>query len=200
MKIYDPYLYAGKFTTASRKKANVKVQGNTVYVSVDNFKKYANCKSFFSYRYDKNKVISNNTTVTTTNKDNNSTVKDTSYKVKVTARIGLNIRSGASTKYKVLGAYTYNTTVTITKESNGWGKTNKGWICLDYVSKISTNGTKIKLNDKVLLLTTAKKYATGQVIPNWVKNKKYTVMQIKSDKVLLKEIYSWVYAKDLKKY
>ena len=57
----------------------------------------------------------------------------------MTAKIGLNIRSGASTKYKVLGAYAYNNTVTITKESNGWGKTNRGWICLDYVSRINTS-------------------------------------------------------------
>ena len=133
-------MYTGKFTTASRKKANVTVKGNTVYVSVDNFKKYANCKSFFSYKYDANKVVDNKTTVTATNKNNNnSTVKDTSYKAKVTAKIGLNIRSGASTKYKVLGAYAYNNTVTITKESNGWGKTNRGWICLDYVSRINTS-------------------------------------------------------------
>lgn len=142
LKIYDPYLYSGKFTTASRKKANVMVKGNTVYVSVENFKKYANCKSFFSYKYDKNKVTNNSTTVTTTNKNNsNSTVRDTSYKAKVIAKIGLNIRSGASTKYKIVGGYTYNTTVTITKQSGNWGKTNKGWICLDYVSKISSTST-----------------------------------------------------------
>lgn len=39
-------------------------------------------------------------------------------------------------------------------------------------------------------------YATGQLIPAWVKDKLYTVVQEKNDKILLKEIYSWVYKKD----
>lgn len=200
LKVYDPYLYNGKFTTASRKKANVKVKGNTVYVSVDAFKKYANCKSFFSYKYNKNKVTNNNTTVVT-KPNTNSNVKNVNYKAKVTAGIGLNIRNGASANYKILGAYRYGTTVTITKESNGWGKTNKGWICLDYVKKISSitsNKSNIKAGSKVILLTSAKKYATGQTIPAWCKNRKYTIMQIGSGKVLLKELYSWVYTKDIK--
>ncbi len=136
-------MYNGKFTTASRRKANVTVKGNTVYVSVDNFKKYANCQSFFSYKYDADKVTNNNTTVVT-KPNTNSNVKNVNYKAKVTAGIGLNIRSGASTNYKILGAYRYGTTVTITKESNGWGKTNKGWICLDYVNKIASNTTANK--------------------------------------------------------
>lgn len=68
------------------------------------------------------------------------------------------------------------------------------------VSNIKTNvtKTKIKVGSKVTLLKTAKKYATGQVIPSWVKEKKYTIMQVGSNKVLLKEIYSWVYTKDVK--
>lgn len=202
LKIYDPYLYNGKFTTASRKRAGVTVKGNTVYVSVANFKKYANAKSFFSYKYDKNKVVDNKTNVTTTNKNTNtSTVKSTSYKAKVTAGIGLNIRSGASTKYRIVGGYSYNATVTITKESGNWGKTDKGWICLDYVKKVSSNTTtktSIKVGNKITLLKNATKYATGQYIPSWCKNKKYTIMQVGNGKVLLREIYSWVYTKDVK--
>ena len=55
-----------------------------------------------------------------------------------------------------------------------------------------------KVGSKVTLLSSAKKYSTGQTIPSIYKNKKYTVMQIKSDRVLLKELYSWVYKKDVK--
>ncbi len=47
IKIYDPYLYSGKFETASRRKANVRVEGNSVYVSVENFRKYANYRRIF---------------------------------------------------------------------------------------------------------------------------------------------------------
>lgn len=59
-----------------------------------------------------------------------------SYKVKVTATDGLNYRSGAGTGYKKLGAYTYGTTLTISKESGGWGYTGKGWVSLQYTKKI----------------------------------------------------------------
>ena len=46
LKIYDPYLYAGKFETSTR-RGKVTVNGNTVYVSISNFRKYANAKGFF---------------------------------------------------------------------------------------------------------------------------------------------------------
>ena len=36
LKIYDPYLYAGKFDTSTR-RGKVTVSGNTVYCSIDNF-------------------------------------------------------------------------------------------------------------------------------------------------------------------
>src|SRR5690606_7851398 len=61
--------------------------------------------------------------------------------------------------------------------------------------KITTK--TIGVNSKVKIKSSATKYATGQTIPSYVKNKTYTVMQVKSDRVLLKEIMSWVYKKDI---
>lgn len=52
--------------------------------------------------------------------------------------------------------------------------------------------TELKVGTKVKIKSTAKTYATGQTIPNWVKGKTYTVGQINSDRVLLSEIVSWV--------
>lgn len=60
----------------------------------------------------------------------------TSYKVKVTAKDGLNCRSGAGTNYSKIKAYSYGTQLTITKESNGWGKTADGWVSLEWTTKI----------------------------------------------------------------
>lgn len=141
IKVYDPYLYSGKFDTASRRgKATVK--GNTVYVTKDNFKKYANARMFYCFKNDRTDIKDNTTTVTT--KPNTSTnIKSVNYKVKVTTNDGLNIRSGASTSYKRVGGYVKGTTVTITKESNGWGKTSKGWICLKYTKKVTTTTSRI---------------------------------------------------------
>lgn len=84
---------------------------------------------------------------------------------------------------------------------------NIGWVndncILTASSSKATNTsaskkTTIKSGAKVTLLSSATKYATGQAIPDWCKNRRYTIMQVKSDRVLLKEIYSWVYTKDVK--
>lgn len=48
LQIYDPYLYNGKFKTSTR-RGKVVVEGNTVYCTIHNFKKYANYKNFFCY-------------------------------------------------------------------------------------------------------------------------------------------------------
>lgn len=61
IKIYDPYLYSGKFDTSTR-RGKVTVSGNTVYCSIDNFRKYANYKGFFAYKYDINNVVKENST------------------------------------------------------------------------------------------------------------------------------------------
>lgn len=150
IKVYDPYLYFGKFSVPSRiGKATLK--GNTVYVTVKKFKKYANANMFYCYKNDN--VDKKENTTTTVIKEDTSTVKNVDYKVKVTAQSGLNIRTGASTNYKCTGAYVKGKIVTITKESNGWGKTDKGWICLKYTSRVQvsqyktmTVNTKIGLN------------------------------------------------------
>lgn len=49
LKIYDPYLYNGKFNTYGR-QGKVTVSGNTVYCSIENFKAYANSKAYFGFK------------------------------------------------------------------------------------------------------------------------------------------------------
>lgn len=52
---------------------------------------------------------------------------------------GLNIRSEASKNGKVQGAYNKGDVVTILETKNGWGRTNKGWISMDYVTTTGSN-------------------------------------------------------------
>ena len=138
LKIYDPYLYSGKFDTSTRRN-KVSVSGNTVYCSVDNFRYYANAQSFFCYKNDRTDTyVNNNTTYVV---PSNSSVKGANYQVRVTANSGINVRSGASTSYPRVSGYAKNTLVTINAESNGWGKTNLGWICLAYTTKANGNST-----------------------------------------------------------
>lgn len=86
---------------------------------------------------------------------------------------------------------------------------NIGWIndsCIvsSTSSQAQNNNTNvapdISVGSIVTLSANATNYATGQKIPNCYKNRNYTIMQVGNGKVLLKELYSWVYTKDLVGY
>ena len=133
IKEYDPYLYSGKFSTSSR-IGKAEVKGNTVYVSIENFREYANYQKFFCFKNDRTDTKENTTTTVVTDKVE-SNVNTVNYQVRITANGGLNIRSGASVSYSRIGGYAKGSVVTILAESNGFGKTNLGWISLAYTSR-----------------------------------------------------------------
>ena len=54
----------------------------------------------------------------------------------VTPSIGVNIRIGPGTGYGKTGAYPCGTVVTILEERDGWGRTDKGWVSLDYLEPV----------------------------------------------------------------
>ena len=140
IKVYDPYLYNGKFDVSSR-RGRATVQGNTVYVSIENFREYANYQKFFCFKNNRTDIKENTTTTVVTD-NTTSNVNTVNYQVRITANGGLNIRTGASTSYSRVGGYAKDSIVTILAESNGFGKTNLGWISLAYTSRdISTLNT-----------------------------------------------------------
>ena len=54
---------------------------------------------------------------------------------RVTANSGLNVRSGPSTGYSIVGGLSKGTTVTVYEESDGWAKIGNGqWVCEDYLN------------------------------------------------------------------
>lgn len=55
-------------------------------------------------------------------------------KVRITADV-LNIRSGAGTQYVAVGTYVKDTICELTEICDDWGKTSRGWICLNYVQE-----------------------------------------------------------------
>ena len=65
----------------------------------------------------------------------------------------LNIRKGPGTSYDVVGKYHKGDKVTITETKDGWGKTDKGWVSLKYVS-----GTTASTGNNTT--TTDSKYTT----------------------------------------
>lgn len=66
-----------------------------------------------------------------------------------------------------------------------------------WINPADNKTADFKVGQRVKVKSSARKYATGQNIPDWVKGRTYTIQQIKSDRVLLKEITSWVYKKDV---
>lgn len=134
ISIYDPYLYAGKFETSTR-RGKVSVNGNTVYCSIDNFRNYANYQKFFAYEHDGNVTINNTQTVTTAN-----------YIRYVSAKIGLNIRKNPNGT--IVGSYKYGTSVTVLETSGNWSRTNLGWISSNYLSSYSQVTNAVSSNNK----------------------------------------------------
>lgn len=142
IEVYDPYLYAGKFDTATRRGKAV-VEGNKVYVSVDNFKKYANYKGFFAYKYDGS------------TQENKQTVTTQAYTRYVNAKIGLNIRNNVNGS--IIGSYKYGTAVLVYETRDGWSRvgTNR-WVSSNYLtSYMPSTKNAIKTNSGV-------KYTTGK--------------------------------------
>ena len=133
IKVYDPYLYNGKFSTSTR-IGKAEVKGNTVYVSKENFRNYANYQKFFCFKNDRTDIKENTTTTVVTDRIETN-VNTVNYQVRITANGGLNIRSGASVSYSRIGGYAKGLVVTILAEGNGFGKTNLGWISLAYTSR-----------------------------------------------------------------
>lgn len=56
----------------------------------------------------------------------------------VTPGVGVNIRSGPDSGYGKVGAYSKGTVVTVLETQNGWGRTDKGWVCLEYLAPVET--------------------------------------------------------------
>lgn len=194
IQIFDPYLYAGKFDTASRRGAGASVEGNSVYVQIDKFKQYSNIQRLYAIKVGEigpdpaptpstgHKVgdvvtINGVYTSSTSTKKLNPLVKtgtityisegapnpyllnngnigwtndscivggDTptpeptptpSYKTgTVKVNTSLNVRSGPGTGYSVVGSLHNGDSVTIYDESNGWYKIGDGrWVTSQYV-------------------------------------------------------------------
>ena len=109
--------------------------------------------------------------------------------------------SKSSTTYKVVAGDTlshiaqrFNTTVKELQNLNNIK--NPNLIHVGQVLKLPSSNTYEK-GQKVKLKSSASKYATGETIPSWVKQRTHTIQDTKDDRVLLKEITSWVYKKDL---
>lgn len=133
LKIYDPYLYSGKFDTSTR-RGKVTVSGNTVYCSIDNFRNYANYRGFFAYQHSGNV------------QENTGTVTTSAYtRYVATNSKNLNVRSGAG-YYSIIGSLRKGTQVTVTETNGGWSRITSpvsGWVSSSYLSSSYPGTTTI---------------------------------------------------------
>ena len=124
LKIYDPYLYSGKFDTSTR-RGKVTVSGNTVYCSIDNFRNYANYRGFFAYKHSGNV------------QENSGSVTTSAYTRYVnTNSKNLNVRSGAG-YYSIIGSLRKGTAVTVAETDGNWSRITSpisGWVSSSYLS------------------------------------------------------------------
>ncbi|MBP3463780.1 MAG: C39 family peptidase [Clostridia bacterium] len=145
IKVYDPYLYSGKFDLPSR-RGKAEVKGNTVYVSIDNFRAYANYSNFFCYKYEGTQQVNNSKPVVTFTSVYNRYVK---------VNTSLNIRAKPTTNSTIVASLKNNSQVTVYEISGNWSRigTNQ-WVCSDYL--VSTIQSIPKVNS----------YSTGTYVVN----------------------------------
>lgn len=118
----------GKFETSTR-RGKVRVDGNIVYCSIENFRNYANYNGFYAYKYYE-EVKENNTKPIVTQ----------SYTRYVNVNTSLNVRSGAGTNYSLVGTLRNNDIVTVYENLANWSRIgNSRWVCSDYLSNVAKN-------------------------------------------------------------
>lgn len=156
--------------------------------------------SFFRPNWKTTTTTSTKTSTASNTKTNSSNSQVTelgssvvvNYSVKITSDNGVNIRAGASTTKKILGAVPYNTTLKVTKQTSGngytWGLITyngvTGWIALEYTKKVETTVT-FKKGDKVKVKTGAVVYGTNQKFSSFVYNTTYQIMEISGNRVVI---------------
>lgn len=74
-----------------------------------------------------------------------ATTTSTSIGIVANTYSGVNIRQGAGTSYATVGKYLPGTQVNILETTTvgaaKWGRTEKGWVCMDYITTLSTTTT-----------------------------------------------------------
>lgn len=174
IKVYDPYLYSGKFNLSTR-RGKATVQGNTVLVTKDNFRNYANYGTFFAFKNDR-----------TDTKEDNTNVVTATYNRYVKVNTSLNVRSGPGTGYSIVGRKYNGDKVTVYKESSNWSNigTNE-WVSSDYLTDSNvqvpnTVGQYKKLKSTTTLYSNSNLTGTKYT---YLKNTKVKILQNVSNTV-----------------
>ena len=156
IQVYDPYLYSGKFNTASRKNAGVVVSGNSAFVSESSFKTYANYKYFWIYSNDNGSGNTN----TTTSAESTNAVNYTRYVA--TQSANLNVRDNPNGNK--ISSLSKGTKVNVIETNGNWSRISspvQGWVSSSYLSSsivsvqksavVDTTGNYYRLKNKAYI-------------------------------------------------
>lgn len=169
LKIYDPYLYSGKFNLSTR-RGKATVEGNTVYVEKETFRAYANYSGFFAFKNDR-----------TDTKEDNTNVVTATYNRYVKVNTSLNVRSGPGTGYSIVGRRYNGDKVTVYKESSNWSKigTNE-WVSSDYLTDSNMQYISNTVGQYKKLKSTTTLYSNSNLTGTrytYLKNTKVKILQ-----------------------
>lgn len=169
LKIYDPYLYSGKFNLSTR-RGKATVEGNTVYVEKETFRAYANYSGFFAFKNDR-----------TDTKEDNTNVVTATYNRYVKVNTSLNVRSGPGTSYNIVGRKYNGDKVTVYKESSNWSNigTNE-WVSSDYLTDSNLQPISNTVGQYKKLKSTTTLYSNSNLTGTrytYLKNTKVKILQ-----------------------
>lgn len=144
LKIYDPYLYAGKFNVSTR-RGKATVEGNTVYVEKETFRTYANYSQFFAFENSRED----------TKENTNSNISTATYTRYVKVNSSLNVRSGAGINYSYIRSLYNGNKVVVYEEVGNWSRIGENeWVCSDYL----TNSNSIEATNNNYVKNTVGEY------------------------------------------
>lgn len=144
LKIYDPYLYAGKFNVSTR-RGKATVEGNTVYVEKETFRTYANYSQFFAFENSRED----------TKENTNLNISTATYTRYVKVNSSLNVRSGAGINYSYIRSLYNGNKVVVYEEVGNWSRIGENeWVCSDYL----TNSNSIEATNNNYVKNTVGEY------------------------------------------
>lgn len=117
------------------------------------------------------------------------------YKVQVGA---YSKKENAEAQAKRVEATGFDTYITTASGTAAHGSNNESTQPAAVTTPSTSVSTSVTAGDRIVLNSSATRYATGEIIPAARKNQTYTVMQTRSGQVLLKEIMSWVNVADIR--
>ncbi len=169
LKIYDPYLYSGKFNLSTR-RGKATVEGNTVYVEKEIFRVYANYSGFFAFKNDR-----------TDTKEDNTNVVTATYNRYVKVNTSLNVRSGPGTSYNVVGRKYNGDKVTVYKENSNWSNIGiNEWVSSDYLTDSNMQSISNTVGQYKKLKSTTTLYSNSNLTGTrytYLKNTKVKILQ-----------------------